>query len=157
MTSSSTTLTFVPCISPSTPEEQRSLDRARFRQRQWTACCGADNERVATLDLHSGSQFRIGRTVMRYCNVDHPLAPTILDRENGESRLASPYALAGAGMVVLLVLCLESYLSSNRTRNLRQDRQRTVDDCFHVADLVPASGRWRAGSSSAGFIFPLTP
>ena len=72
----------------------------------------ADNERVATLDLHSGTQFRIGRTVMRYCNVEHPLAPTILDRENGESRLASPYALAGAGMVLLLVLCLESYLST---------------------------------------------
>ena len=72
----------------------------------------ADNKRVATLDLHSGTQFRIGRTLMRYCNVEHPLAPTILDRENGESRLASPYALAGAGMLLLLVLCLESYLST---------------------------------------------
>ena len=72
----------------------------------------ADNKRVATLELHSGTQFRIGRTMMRYCNVEHPLAPTILDRENGESRLASPYALAGAGMVLLLVLCLKSYLSA---------------------------------------------
>lgn len=73
---------------------------------------GSANGRVATLEIHSGTQFRIGHTLLRYCSVDHPLAPTAVDRSENVSRLASPYAAVAAGAFVLVILCLESFLSS---------------------------------------------
>lgn len=68
--------------------------------------------RVDTLEIHSGSQFRIGHTLLRYCSVDHPLAPTAVDGIGKVSPLMSPYAAIGAGVCVLVILCLESFLSS---------------------------------------------
>jgi hypothetical protein len=73
---------------------------------------GANGRRVASLELQSGTQFCIGRTVMRYRSVDHPLAPTITDREIGTSLLASPSVAACAGLVVFLLLCLDSFLGT---------------------------------------------
>jgi hypothetical protein len=70
------------------------------------------NDRVATLELHSGSQFRIGHTSMRYCSVEHPLAPTVVDGVVKPSPLASPYAAVVTGLAVLLLLCLDAFLSS---------------------------------------------
>jgi pSer/pThr/pTyr-binding forkhead associated (FHA) protein len=75
-------------------------------------CDGLANARVATLEIHSGTQFRIGHTLLRYCSVDHPLAPTAVDRIEQVSRLASPYAAVAAGALVLVVLCLDSFLSN---------------------------------------------
>jgi pSer/pThr/pTyr-binding forkhead associated (FHA) protein len=72
----------------------------------------AEGDRVATLEIHSGSHFRIGHTSLRYCSVDHPLAPTAVDRLELVSRLTSPYAAVAAGVLVLVALCLESFLSS---------------------------------------------
>ena len=72
----------------------------------------AQGDRVATLEIHSGSQFRIGHTSLRYCSVDHPLAPTAVDRLGLVSRLTSPYAAVAAGVLVLVALCVESFLSS---------------------------------------------
>ncbi|HEY7218758.1 MAG TPA: FHA domain-containing protein [Candidatus Binatia bacterium] len=68
------------------------------------------NERVATLILGSGTQFRVGRTWLRFRSLEHPVAPTLIDREVKESRFASPYAALPIGIVVVLLLCLESYL-----------------------------------------------
>jgi len=68
--------------------------------------------RVATLEIHSGTQFRIGHTLLRYCGVDHPLAPTAVDRIEKASPLTSPYAAVGATVFVLVLLLLESFLSS---------------------------------------------
>jgi FHA domain-containing protein len=68
------------------------------------------NERVATLTLGSGTQFRIGHTRLRFRSLEHPVAPTIIDREIKESRFGSPYVAALVGIVVVLLLCLESYL-----------------------------------------------
>ena len=68
------------------------------------------SERVATLILGSGTQFRIGRTWLRFRSLEHPVAPTLVDREVKESRFASPYAALLIGIVVVLLLCLESYL-----------------------------------------------
>jgi hypothetical protein len=69
-------------------------------------------KRIANLEVGAGAEFRIGRTWMRYRSVEHPLSPTLVDREGGESRLASPYMLAGAGVLLVAVLCLDSYLSA---------------------------------------------
>ena len=68
--------------------------------------------RVSTLELHSGTQFRIGHTLLRYCSIDHPLAPTALDRNEKVSRLVSPYVSMVVGLGVLVMFCLDSYLSS---------------------------------------------
>lgn len=72
----------------------------------------SSKDRVAQLVLQSGSQFRIGHTTLRYVSVDHPLAPTQVDRAVKASPLASPYAAAVAGVVLVLLLCLDAYLSS---------------------------------------------
>lgn len=69
-------------------------------------------KRVANLEVGAGADFRVGRTWMRYRSLDHPLPPTLVDREGGESRLASAYTLAGAGAFLIFVLCLDSYLSA---------------------------------------------
>ncbi len=68
--------------------------------------------RVATLEIYSGTQFRIGHTLLRYCSVEHPLTPTAVDRIEKVSRWASPYAAVGAVVFVLALLLLESYLAS---------------------------------------------
>ena len=69
-------------------------------------------ERVSTLEIHSGSQFRVGHTDLRYCSVDHPLATTLVDRDGGKSRLTSPYVAAAAGAAIFTLLCLDAYLST---------------------------------------------
>ena len=68
--------------------------------------------RVPTLVLDSGSQFRIGRTFLRYCSVDHPLAPTVTEEGEKNSRFASPYTSIAVGLLVLVLLCWESFLGS---------------------------------------------
>lgn len=72
----------------------------------------AAKERVAQWELQSGGQFRIGHTVLRYVGVDHPLAPTLVDRAVKVSPLASPYAAVISAVVLVLLLCLDAYLSS---------------------------------------------
>ena len=69
-------------------------------------------KRVAMLALNSGSQFQIGHTILRYRSFDHPLAPTLLDRENGASFFGSPHVAVFAGLVVFALLCLEGFLGS---------------------------------------------
>ena len=68
------------------------------------------SDRVATLALRSGTQFRIGHTSLRFRSVEHPLAPTLVDRGVKESHFASPHVAAFIVVAVLLLLCLESYL-----------------------------------------------
>lgn len=73
---------------------------------------GASGPRVEQLEIHSGTQFRLGRTLLRYCSVDHPLAPTALDLPLRGTRWAQPYVGAVALVIVLAVLCLDGFLSS---------------------------------------------
>jgi len=73
---------------------------------------GSGEERLASLEIHSGSQFRIGHTQLRYCSVDHPLAPTLVDRDAGKSRLTAPYVAAMAGAAIFMLLCLDAYLTT---------------------------------------------
>jgi len=63
-------------------------------------------------ELQPGSKFRIGHTVLRYVTVDHPLAPTLVDRAAEVSLWQSPHAAVVAAVVVVLLLCLDGYLSS---------------------------------------------
>ena len=73
---------------------------------------GAGGDRVASLELQSGTEFRIGRTVLRYRAADHPIAPTLVDDQRVVTRLTSPYLAVVAGAVVFLLSCLESFLGS---------------------------------------------
>ena len=71
-----------------------------------------EKKRVGILELNSGSQFQIGHTILRYRSFDHPLAPTVLDRENDASFFGSPHVAAFAGLLVFALLCLEGFLGS---------------------------------------------
>ena len=73
---------------------------------------GARGDRVASLELNSGSEFRIGRTVLRYCAADHPIAPALVDRQEQMSLWYSPQAAVIGGFVILGLLCLDSFLGS---------------------------------------------
>lgn len=68
------------------------------------------DERVASLELHSGTQFRIGHSRLRYCSVDHPLAPTVRDGASESSFWSAAMLASLAGAVIFLLLCLDSYL-----------------------------------------------
>lgn len=67
---------------------------------------------VATLEVQSGTHFRIGHTQLRYCSVDHPPAPTLVDRESKRMWVNSPYTAAIFGVAVFLLLCLDAYLTT---------------------------------------------
>lgn len=68
--------------------------------------------RVESLELHSGTEFRLGRTVLRYRAADHPIAPALPDREHRKELWKSPYAAVASGSTLFFLLCLESYLGS---------------------------------------------
>jgi hypothetical protein len=100
--------------------------------------------RVATVQLNSGSQFRIGRTFLRYCSVDHPPAPTMFDSNDLVSRFVSPYVSVAVGLVVLSMLCLESFLGSvERVKwvNIISEPLPVVAVMFSWAGLWALAGR----------------
>jgi hypothetical protein len=66
---------------------------------------------VASLEIRSGSQFRIGHTQLRYRSVDHSLAPTLVDRDSRRLWLNSPSTAVIVGAAVFLLLCLDAYLT----------------------------------------------
>ena len=94
------------------PDEQGRLI-ARDLQSVNGLRSGAEGARVDQLEIVSGTQFRIGRTLLRYCSVDHPLAPTALDGPStSHALLAQPYLGAAAIALVLAALCIDGFLSS---------------------------------------------
>ena len=104
---------------------------------------GAGGARVRELEVHSGSQLRIGHTLLRYCGVDHPLAPTAVDRNEKLSRWTSPYAAVVAGVMVLAVLCAESFLSSVERVTLINV---VSEPLTIVATMVGWAGLWALAS-----------
>jgi len=70
------------------------------------------DERVSVLELRSGARFRIGRTLLRYCSVDHPVPPALAAHEHNGSWIAAPAAAPVAGTMVLVILSLASFLGS---------------------------------------------
>jgi len=66
---------------------------------------------VASLEICSGSQFRIGHTQLRYCSIDHSSAPTLVDRDSRRLWLNSSYTAVIIGAAVFLLLCLDAYLT----------------------------------------------
>jgi hypothetical protein len=69
-------------------------------------------KRVATLPLVSGAQFQIGRTVLRYCGITEPVAPTAVDLGGRAPRLPSWLIGLASVLVMLLALMLDSYFDS---------------------------------------------
>ena len=67
---------------------------------------------VPMLEIQSGSQFRIGHTQLRYCSIEHPLTPTLVDRDSRRLWMNSPFVAVGVGVVVFLLLCLDAYLTT---------------------------------------------
>ena len=66
---------------------------------------------VSSLEIRSGTQFRIGHTQLRYCSLDHPSAPTLMDRDSRRLWLNSPYTAVTVGAAVFLLICLDAYLT----------------------------------------------
>jgi pSer/pThr/pTyr-binding forkhead associated (FHA) protein len=71
------------------------------------------NRRIKSLELQSGTQFRLGRTLLRFCSVDHPLAPTLIDREHKYTSPQSPYVAIIVGPRCFLAAYL-GFLSRQR-------------------------------------------
>ncbi|HKY09214.1 MAG TPA: FHA domain-containing protein [Candidatus Binatia bacterium] len=71
----------------------------------------AHEKPVTHLGIKSGSQFRIGHTQLRYREVNHDLAPTLVDRDSRRLWLNSPYTAVIAAVAVFLLLCLDAYLT----------------------------------------------
>ena len=99
--------------------------------------------RVDSLEIHSGTHFRIGRTLLRFCSVDHPLAATVKDGEAGPSRLAAPYAAVIAGIAIFLLLCLDSYLGMIERGTVAKV---VAEPVFTLAMLLVWSGLWALAS-----------
>ena len=88
----------------------RASDRARFGQRQRVAR-GRARKAGVELGYSLRQPFRIGHTQLRYCSVDHPLAPTLVDRDSSRLWLNSLYTPVIVGAAVFLLLCLDAYLT----------------------------------------------
>jgi hypothetical protein len=102
-----------------------------------------DGDRVPVLELRSGTQFLVGHTLLRFCRVDHQLAPTLIDRERKESWTTSSYAAPIAGLIILLLLCLDSFLSSIE----RVTAARVVSEpLMSLATLAGWAGLWALAS-----------
>ena len=72
----------------------------------------ASHKPAPMLEIQSGSQFRIGHTQLRYCGVEHPLAPTLTDRESRRVWINSPFMAAMVCAAVFLLLALDAYLTT---------------------------------------------
>lgn len=100
-------------------------------------------QRVTQWEIESGSEFRIGHTLLRYVSVDHPLAPTLIDGAVKVSRLASPYTAVFAAIVVVLFLCLDGYLSSIERMTVAKI---ISEPWITVSMLVTWAGMWALAS-----------
>lgn len=98
---------------------------------------------VASLELRSGTRFRIGHTTLRFCAVDHPLPATIKDRGGGLPTLVSPYSAVIAGAGIFLLLCLDSYLGMIERGSVARV---VAEPVFTLAMLLVWSGLWALAS-----------
>jgi len=103
----------------------------------------AQSGRVASLEVRSGTNFRVGRTLLRFCSVEHPSSATIKDNENGPSRLASPTVAVIAGLAMFLLLCLDSYLGMVERGTVAGI---IAEPVFTFAMLLVWSGLWALAS-----------
>jgi hypothetical protein len=103
----------------------------------------SQSERVARLEIHSGTHFRIGHTLLRFCAVDHPLPATRKDREDGRSWMVSPSAAVIAGIAIFLLLCLDSYLGMAERGTASQV---VAEPVFTLTILLIWAGLWALAS-----------
>lgn len=100
--------------------------------------------RVQSLEIRSGTRFRIGRTTLRFCSIDHPLPATLADRADGVAwGLTSTSAAVIAGTAIFLLLCLESYLGMIEHGSVARV---IAEPVFTVATLLVWAGLWALAS-----------
>jgi len=73
---------------------------------------GARRSRVASLELDTDGEFRIGHTMLRYRAADHQVARALMDLQEQVPLWQSSYAAVLAGIAILALLCLDSFLGS---------------------------------------------
>jgi hypothetical protein len=89
-------------------------------------------KRVSSLVLVSGAPFQIGRTILRYSEINEPVAPAIVDAGEQAPRLP-PWILGPASLLVLLAaLLLEYYFESYERFNLA----RTFSESLTTLSIV---------------------
>jgi pSer/pThr/pTyr-binding forkhead associated (FHA) protein len=103
----------------------------------------AQGEGVASLEIRSGMPFRVGRTVLRFCSIAHPLPATLRESENGPSRWASPYTAGIAGLAIFLLLSLDSYLGMVERGTVAKV---IAEPVFTLTMLLVWAGLWSLAS-----------
>jgi hypothetical protein len=73
---------------------------------------GPDGERVSALPIIPGAPFQIGHTLLRYCDVQYPVAATAMDESGWRSPLPSWSLGLGSLCLVLGVLLSANYFES---------------------------------------------
>jgi len=83
-------------------------------------------KRVTRLPLVSGAPFQIGHTVLRYCEIQQPVAATPVERGERGQRLPSWGVGLASLFIVLLVLMLGNYFESYERFNLARSLSETL-------------------------------
>jgi len=83
-------------------------------------------KRVTRLPLVSGAPFQIGHTVLRYCEIQQPVAPTPVERGERGQRVPSWCVGLASLFIVLLVLMLGNYFESYERFNLARSLSETL-------------------------------
>jgi hypothetical protein len=83
-------------------------------------------KRVTGLPLVSGAPFQIGHTVLRYCEIQQPVAATPVERGERGRRLPSWGVGLASLFIVLLVLLLGNYFDSYERFNLARSLSETL-------------------------------
>ena len=116
---------------------------------------GARAERVRRVELRPGTELRVGRTVLRFCDPDQPVPPALPDRHRAEAvaaatsgtwlpwgRRLSPGTRRGAIATCLTALALfglSNYLESTERTNLAKVVTGTL---FLLVPFAAWSGTW---------------
>lgn len=116
-------------------------------------------ERVRRVELRPGTELRVGRTVLRFCDPDQPVPPAVPDRHHAETvaaatsgtwvpwgRQLSPGSRRGAlatCFAALALFGLSSYLESTERTNLAKIVTSTL---FLLVPFTAWAGAWALGA-----------
>ena len=121
-------------------------------------------ERVSRVVLRPGTELRVGRTVLRFCDPDQPVPPALPDRQLAAAAVPAPAAAAAgrpdarpalgqlslgtragaaaACVGALALFALESYLENTERTNLAKVLSGTL---FMLVPFAAWAGAWALG------------